>query len=46
VKLVNYYLDHPDERAAIAQSGQRRTLEEHNYRARMSELVAIVERYA
>lgn len=44
-ELIAYYLANPDERDAIARSGQRRTLEEHNYRSRMAELVAIVERH-
>jgi spore maturation protein CgeB len=45
VKLVRYYLDHEDERAAIAAAGQRRTLEEHTYEQRMRELASILERY-
>jgi spore maturation protein CgeB len=44
-KLIGYYLDNPNERNEIAQRGQRRTLQEHNYRCRMAELVKIVERY-
>jgi spore maturation protein CgeB len=44
-QLITHYLRHPDERDEIARAGQRRTLEEHNYGRRMSELVAIVERH-
>lgn len=44
-ELVQYYLDHEDERHAIARAGQQRTLREHNYYHRMQEMVDIVERY-
>lgn len=44
-ELVQYYLDHEDERAAIARAGQQRTLREHTYYCRMQEMVDIVERY-
>jgi hypothetical protein len=44
-ELIEYYLDHPDERAAIAQAGQRRTLQEHTFYHRMQELSAILERH-
>jgi hypothetical protein len=44
-KLICYYLDHPDEAAAIASAGQARTLSEHTYRHRMEELVPILERH-
>jgi len=42
---LEYYLDHEDERAAIAAAGQRRTLNEHTYHHRMQELVQIIDRY-
>ena len=45
VRHVTYYLDHEDERAAIAAAGQRRTLGEYTYAQRMRELVSILERY-
>jgi spore maturation protein CgeB len=45
VELVRYFLDHENERSAIAESGQRRTLQEHSYENRMRELVDIVGRY-
>jgi spore maturation protein CgeB len=45
VELVKYYLEHEDERIAIAKSGQRRTLQEHSYENRMRELVEIVGKY-
>lgn len=43
--LVRYYLDHEDERTAIAKAGQERTLREHTYYHRMEELVDVVDRY-
>lgn len=45
VEKVRYYLDHPQEAAAIAGAGQARTLSEHTYRHRMEELVPILSRY-
>ena len=44
-ELVRYYLEHDDEREAIARAGQQRTLREHTFGARMQELVDIVRRY-
>ena len=44
-ELIRYYLEHGDEREAIASSGQRRTLREHTYYQRMQELADIVARY-
>jgi spore maturation protein CgeB len=43
--LIQYYLEHDDEREAIARAGQQRTLREHTYYQRMQELVEIVQRY-
>ena len=43
VERVAYYLEHEEERAEIAACGQRRTLTEHGYDARMRELVALLE---
>jgi spore maturation protein CgeB len=45
VEKIQYYLAHPDEAAAIAQAGQARTLREHTYQHRMTELVPILQRY-
>ena len=45
VELIRYYLEHDEERAAIACAGQTRTLREHTYASRMKELVDIVHRY-
>ena len=42
-ELVNYYLEHDDERRTIALTGQKRTLNEHTYYHRMQELVHIVD---
>jgi spore maturation protein CgeB len=44
-ELIQYYLEHNDEREAIAASGQRRTLESHTYLQRMRDLSGIVARY-
>ncbi len=45
VELVRHYLTHSEEAFRIAAAGQGRTLREHNWKLRMQELVAIVERY-
>jgi spore maturation protein CgeB len=45
VELINYYLEHEEERKTIAQAGQTRTLQEHTYYHRMQELVDILEHY-
>jgi spore maturation protein CgeB len=42
VERIAYYLDHDDERRAIARAGQERTLRDHTYRHRMEELLAIL----
>lgn len=44
-ELIQYYLEHDDEREAIVCAGQARTLREHTYYQRMQELVNILERY-
>ena len=36
---IDYFLSHPEERAAIAAAGRRRALAEHTYKARMGELI-------
>lgn|SRR5215813_6290628 len=45
LELVRYYLDHDEEREAVARAGQRRTLEQHTYYQRMQELVDITQKY-
>jgi spore maturation protein CgeB len=45
VELVNHYLEHDEEREAIARAGQERTLSEHSYYHRMQELTEILNRY-
>ena len=45
VEYIKYYMDHPEEVAAIAQAGQERTLRDHTYRHRMEELEGILKRY-
>ena len=44
-ELIQYYLEHDDEREAIARAGQERTLREYTYYQRMDELVESVRRY-
>lgn len=45
IQKIRYLLDHEDERAAIAQAGQERTLREHTYFHRMQELVEIIQHH-
>lgn len=45
IELIKYYLAHEEERKAIAQAGQARTLREHTYYQRMQELIDIVRKY-
>lgn len=45
VQKVRHYLEHEDERVAIAKAGQRRTLRDHTYTARMAELLEILRRH-
>jgi len=42
VEKVTHYLEHDEERRAIARAGQERTLRDHTYRRRMEELLAIL----
>lgn len=44
-EMIRYYLDHQEERQAIATAGQKRTLREHTYLKRMEEFTEIVGRY-
>ena len=44
-ELIQYYLEHENERREIAHAGQRRTLREHTYYQRMQELGDIVEKH-
>jgi hypothetical protein len=44
-ELIQYYLEHDNEREAIARAGQQRTLREHTYHQRMQELLDIVRKY-
>lgn len=41
--LISHYLNNPAEAAAIAQAGQKRTLSEHSYAARMRELLPLLK---
>jgi spore maturation protein CgeB len=44
-ELVKYYLEHDEERQAIARAGQQRTLRDHTYYKRMQRLVEIIQKY-
>jgi spore maturation protein CgeB len=44
-ELIHYYLDHDDEREAIAYAGQQRTLRDHTCFQRMQDLAKIVDGY-
>lgn len=44
-ELIRYYLEHDEEREAIARAGQQRTLREHTYYQRMQELVKVARKY-
>lgn len=41
LEKTRYYLDHPEQRAAIALAGQKRTLSSHLYSHRLQSLVAL-----
>lgn len=43
--LIQYYLEHDNERRSIGLAGQQRTLRDHTYHLRMKELVEIIDRY-
>jgi hypothetical protein len=45
VQKIRHFLEHEGERAAIARAGQARTLRDHTYDARMSELLEILRRH-
>jgi len=45
LEMIQYYLNHENERQAIASAGQRRTLRDHTYRQRMEQLASIAKKY-
>jgi spore maturation protein CgeB len=45
IRCIDYYSAHEDERQIIARKGQARTIAEHNYLRRMTELLDILESY-
>lgn len=45
VSLVQYYLHHSEEAAAIAEAGQQRTLRDHSYTRRMEQTAEILARH-
>ncbi len=44
-ELIEYYLEHDEERKSIACAGQKRVLQEHTYYHRMQEFVDMVRKY-
>jgi spore maturation protein CgeB len=44
-ELIQYYLEHEDERKTVACAGHQRTLREHTYLQRMEELAEIVQKH-
>jgi hypothetical protein len=44
-ELITFYLEHENERRAIARAGQERTLRDHTYQQRMKELVDIMRKH-
>jgi len=44
IKQIKYYLTHESEREIIAKAGQKKTLKDHNYLIRMSELVKLIKK--
>jgi hypothetical protein len=45
VELIDHYLNHDDEREAIARAGQERTIRDHTFYHRMQELSGLLRRY-
>jgi spore maturation protein CgeB len=45
IEKVNYYLQHEDERAAIAEKGQKRTLTEYSYENMSRQLIDVFNKY-
>jgi spore maturation protein CgeB len=43
IEKIHHFLEHVDERQRIAAAGQRRTLSEHTYRERMTQLAGMLE---
>jgi spore maturation protein CgeB len=44
-ELIQYYLEHDEERKSIASAGQKRVLQEHTYYHRMQEFLEVVGKY-
>jgi len=45
IEKIKYYSKHDKEREAVANAGQKRTLQEHTYESRMKELLNILRKY-
>jgi spore maturation protein CgeB len=45
VEMIQYYLEHDEDREAIARAGQQRTLRDHTYSNRVKELMDIIRKY-
>jgi spore maturation protein CgeB len=44
IEKARYYLDHPDEREAIAKAGMEHTLAHHTYQHRVKEAFEVVKK--
>lgn len=44
-ELIRYYIAHSDEARLIARAGHERTLKEHSYKARIIELIPLLNKY-
>jgi len=42
IEKVNYYLNHPEERRAIAEKGRKEVLKKHTYTNRIGELLSVI----
>jgi hypothetical protein len=43
---VRYYIEHEEERAHIAEAGQRRTLKDHTFESRVKDIMKVIESWA
>lgn len=45
-EIITFYLEHDEERQAIARAGQQRTLRDHTYAKRMPEFIDLIRKYS